>query len=246
MISKALTFAGAAFFLQTAFSQTPSIEFDVASMKRSPETGADSISINLGTVRNGQVTLSNATLAECLMYAYGLSSGDQVSGPDWIKSRAVRYDIQAKAAPDNSMERLLIMLRLLLTQRLKIKMHHEDKVLPYLALVAVKNGPKLERSETDARNPASFGHIAAPHLDMPRLASLLSRFERKLIIDKTGLDGFFKMDFTWTPESATPESEAGPTLYTALQEQLGLKLESRRGPIDILVIDSADQIPVAN
>ncbi len=202
--------------------------------------------INLGTAHNGQITLSNVTLSECLIYAYGLSSGDQISGPDWIKSRAIRYDIQAKSTPETSTDPLLLMLRSLLTERLKIGMHHEDKVLSYLALVVGKNGPKLTRSDNDERNPANFGHIAAPHLDIPRLASLLSRFERKLILDKTGLDGFFKLDLTWTPESAAAGPEAGPTIYTALQEQLGLKLESRRGPVDILVIERAEQVPVAN
>jgi uncharacterized protein (TIGR03435 family) len=82
------------------------------------------------------------------------------------------------------------------------------------------------------------------------LASLLSRFERETVIDMTGLKGFYQVNLEWTsdnPRMGAPEASAsGPSLFTAVQEQLGLKLEGRKGPIDVLVIDSVDKTPEEN
>src|SRR5580658_6645549 len=80
-------------------------EFEVATVKSSPPTG-DVIDINLGTVRNGKVTFANASLSDCLKFAYGIVSDEQISGPDWMKSSAVRFDIVAQPAPDTPREQL--------------------------------------------------------------------------------------------------------------------------------------------
>src|SRR5450432_350289 len=73
--------------------------FDVASLKPSPPASGDTININLGGIRNGEVTLGNASLVDCVKFAYGLVSNEQVAGPDWIKSKMVRFDVVAKSAP---------------------------------------------------------------------------------------------------------------------------------------------------
>jgi uncharacterized protein (TIGR03435 family) len=98
-------------------------------------------------------------------------------------------------------------------------------------------------------------------MTMVRLASLLSRFERQLVMDKTGLTGPFTVDLTWTPDTlrnrtsqdgtaplinGQPSNADGPSLPTALQEQLGLRLESRKGAVDVLVVDHAEKVPVDN
>jgi uncharacterized protein (TIGR03435 family) len=99
-------------------------------------------------------------------------------------------------------------------------------------------------------------------MNMQTLATLLSRFERQTVLDKTGLAGFFQVRLEWTPErlrdlplrpdGGLPQlngqtiDPAGPSVYTAIQEQLGLRLESRKGPVDVLVVDSADKTPAEN
>src|SRR5215471_9678820 len=124
--------------------------FDVASVKASPEAPVgQNININLGTARRGEVSLRNATLSECIRFAYGLVSEEQVAGPDWIKDRSTRFDIMAKSSPDVPRERLLLMLRSLLNERFKSELHHESRRIPHYALVVAKNGPKLRAVEAD-------------------------------------------------------------------------------------------------
>lgn len=118
------------------------IKFEVATVKQSPPATGDSIVINLGTVQNGKVTLTNTTLSECVRFAYGLVSEDQISGPDWIKFREVRFDIVAQAPPNTPREQLLLMLQALLAERVKLAIHHEQKELSFLALTVGKNGSK--------------------------------------------------------------------------------------------------------
>ena len=86
---------------------------------------------------------------------------------------------------------------------------------------------------------------------MLTLVTLLSRFERQTVIDRTGLEGPFELNLEWTPEDGTKatadvQDSTGPSLFTAIQEQLGLKLESRKGPLDVLVVDHAGKVPAAN
>ena len=84
--------------------QAPALEFEVATVKPSPPPEGDLININLGTARNGRLTFGNASLSDCLKFAYGIVSDAQLAGPDWIKSKSVRFDIVAQAAPDASRE----------------------------------------------------------------------------------------------------------------------------------------------
>ena len=237
-------------------------EFEVATVKQSPPLTGDLININLGTVRNGKLTLTNATLSDCLKFAYGIVSDAQISGPDWIKSKVVRFDVVARSA-DTDRDQLRLMLQTLLADRLKLVLHREQKELPFLALRVGKNGPKLHEAKADAATaggPMVLGHIASNRMSMAALASLLSRFERQTIVDMTGLNGFFEVGLEWARDSSRPvpplgdaagvleqaDSRSGPTIFAAVQEQLGLKLESRKGPLDVLVVDHAEKIPSEN
>jgi bla regulator protein blaR1 len=220
-------------------------EFEVATVKQSPPPAGDLININLGTVRNGIVTFTNASLSDCLKFAYGIVSDAQLSGPDWIKSKAVRFDIVAQAPPDTPREQLLLMVQALLAERLKLTLHHEQKQLPFLALVVGKNGHKMKEAASSGGNPASRGQIAGKQMTMSLLATLLSRFERQTVVDMTNLKGPFEVELVWTPDGAA-EHAAGPSIFTAVQEQLGLKLESRKGALDVLVVDSAERTPAEN
>ncbi len=239
--------------VSSIFAQTPPsprVTFDVATVKPSPPVIGDLYGINLGTIRNGKVTLANTTLSDCIRFAYGLVSDAQLSGPDWIKSKEVRFDIVAQAPPDTSRKQLLLMLQALLAERLKVALHHEQRDLPFLALVVGKNGSKLYRVQPGtgaAAGPVILGRIVSDQMSMSSLAVLLSRFERTLILDKTDLEGLFRIDLQWTSDrigASTTDGKA--SIYTAVQEQLGLKLEARRGPLDVLVVDFAERVPSDN
>jgi uncharacterized protein (TIGR03435 family) len=237
-------------------------EFDLATVKSSPPPAGDLININLGTLRNGRLTFTNASLSDCLKYAYDIFSDEQITGPDWIKSKSVRFDIVAQVPPDTPLTQVQVMLRSLLEDRLKLTLHHENKNLSYLALVVSKNGLKIHGSKVDPsvspKSSAMLGHIVSSQISMQRLAMLLSRFERQTVIDQTGLSGNYEINLNWTHQPTTsttaglrtepdvPETDAGPSIFTALQEQLGLRLESNRGPVDVLVIDHAEQTPTEN
>jgi len=237
-------------------------EFEVATVKSSPPPAGDLIYINLGTVRNGKVTFANASLSDCLKFAYGIVADEQISGPDWIRSKVVRFDIVAQATPATTRDQLQLMLQTLLADRLKLALHHEQKELSFLALVPAKNGPKLREaapvSAASGNNIVSRGHIFSNQLSMGLLATLLSRFEREIVVDQTGIKGLFDVKLEWTPDDsrsvtanpgagpAATDPATGPSVFAALQEQLGLRLESRKGPLDVLVIDHAEKVPTEN
>ena len=125
--------------------------FEVTSVKPvKPQVGP--IMINLGTTRHGKLTLTNTRFADCLRFAYSITSDSQIAGPDWIKSKTVRFDVVGQVAPDTSRDRLLLMLQTLLAERFKLAVHTEARELHFYALVVGKNGPKIQRGRSPARN----------------------------------------------------------------------------------------------
>jgi uncharacterized protein (TIGR03435 family) len=218
---------------------------------------------NLGSARHGEVTLTNVTLSDCLRYAYDITNDAQIQGPDWIRNKEVRFDIVAKAPPGTLLSQLLLMLQNLLADRFHLVMHHEEKELPYLALTVGKKGPKWRAATDGSDSPNRIfipGRIVSNRMSTEVLATLLSRFMRQTVLDMTGLQGSYAVNLVWTPENLHPaakpageitaaesaEAPAGPSIFTAVQEQLGLKLESRKSPVDVLVIDQADKVPAEN
>jgi uncharacterized protein (TIGR03435 family) len=236
-----------------AAAQNPP-SFDVASVKPSEPPPGDVYTANLGSTAHGELKLSNTTLSESLRFAYQISNDSQVAGPDWIKSKEVRFDVDAKAAPDTPREQLLLMLQSLLTERFQIAMHHDQRPLSYLALVPGKNGPKLHEvpTETTGRNSNLIGRITATHMQMAMLCTVLSRFLRQPIVDQTGLKGWYEFKLEWMPDTGPPNLNGEPmkladrTLFEAIQADLGLKLEARKGPVDVLVVDRALKVPIGN
>src|SRR5580700_10893433 len=111
--------------IATAFAQSPT--FDVASVKPSPPTVSDRLEINLGAFNHGVITLTNTTLSECVQYAYGLVSEDQIDGPDWIRDRRLRVDITAKTSPGTPLDQALAMTQALLAERFHMELHREPK-----------------------------------------------------------------------------------------------------------------------
>jgi uncharacterized protein (TIGR03435 family) len=234
-----------------ALAHAAAQSFEVASVKAgAPIPFGENININLGTIRNGTLTLTNTTLSDCLKFAYELTSDSQIVGPDWIRNKEQRYDVIAKAAPATSRDEMLRMLQTLLTERFRIEMHHEPREMSYYAFVPAKKGLKMQASTETGSGDSDRnggGHIVRRQISMTMLATLLARFElHSVVLDMTGLKGTYKVDLEWLPANAKPDAPASPSLFTAVQEQLGLRLESRKGPVDVFVIDHAEKIPLEN
>ena len=165
------------------------------------------------------------------------------------------------------------MLQTLLADRFQLKIHKELRELPVYALQIGKNGPKLEPSRGSGcfdpvADPKAFivpttlpcggfrnasNQMAGAKITMSHFTANLSKYVGRAVVDKTGLDGAYDITLQWTPDetqaflaTGPPAADAsGPSIFSAVQEQLGLRLESQKGPVDVLVIDHAEK-PDAN
>lgn len=249
---KKVTFLVAALAAQ-AYAAGP-LAFDVASVKISKAPDAvvmmrggmmDSAS---GKYRvpsvGGNVNIGNWTLGGCIAAAWDLGAG-QLSGPAWLNSD--RYDIVAKTSPQATQADLRIMLQSLLAERFKLATHREAKELPVYALVAAKGGPKLRASVGDQHLPVIFAppaRLIGQGSTMEALALALSRPAGRKVLDETGITGTFDFSLSYSVDEAA--TDAGPSIFTALQEQLGLRLEPQKSLVEVLVVDHAERIPTAN
>jgi len=220
--------------------------FEVASVKPSPEAPfGQSLNINLGAVQHNELTLTNTTLCESLRFAYNLVSDDQVAGPDWIKEREFRYDVVAKGPANATRQQLLEMLQTLLDERFKLAMHREPRVVAHYELVVAKGGLKIHPPKPDAPTDLKYWprHFSSQWMPMFRFTMLLSRQLRQAVIDKTGLTGPYDIDVEWTPDepNGAPPEAPGQSIFSAIQDQLGLRLEAHKSPIEVLVVDRAER-----
>jgi uncharacterized protein (TIGR03435 family) len=185
-----------------------------------------------------------------LQYAYGLQSFEVIGGPDWITSE--RFDIDAKQPTGHDdFARFPQMLRPVLAERFKLAIHRELRQMPAYALLLARGGSKMiaARPDDEPGTRGGNGQLVAKRMTMPSLASILSRMTSRAVQDRTGLTGAFSFTLTWTPDDfqkpdplgRPPANAEAPSLFTALQEQLGLKLESTRAPVDIVVIDHIER-----
>ena len=166
-----------------------------------------------------------------------------------------------------------MMLQSLLEDRFKLALHRETKVLPIYALVVGKNGPKLHQADTEGGLRMSMspkGRKMTGSVSMARLADALSAFMDRPVLDMTELKGNFDIDLDWRPDGQTggpgflgpggggrppegggegkaaAESGDAPSIFTAVQEKMGLRLEGRKSPVDILIVDHAERVPTEN
>jgi uncharacterized protein (TIGR03435 family) len=187
-----------------------------------------------------------------MRYAYSLTNNEQLSAPDWVMSKNVRFDITAKAAAGTTVEDVRLMLQALLTERFQMVLHRTQKELSYVALAPGKKGPKLQAAVDDSdasKNTFIIGRIISNHISMTMLSMLLSRFSGQTVMDMTGLKGEYDLKLEWTPDKPTGsgiDAADGPSLFAAVEQQLGLKLEPRKGPVEVIVIDRAERVPVEN
>jgi uncharacterized protein (TIGR03435 family) len=229
---------------QTAIAQ----QFEVASVKPSK---ADPTSSNSSGIKTGHDRLdaSNVTLKRCIMGAYGVGPHQILGGPDWLASD--RFEITAKAdrlINDDGV--MMVMLQGLLAERFKLALHRETRMMPALVLEVGRNGPKIENAEDgDSKTNTSSGSggviIDVRCTGMDSFAKILAREMDLPVVNHTGLKGIFNFKLEWTPERAAgPENGRamdGPSIFTAIQEQLGLRLRSEKTPVEILMIDHAER-----
>jgi uncharacterized protein (TIGR03435 family) len=220
--------------------------FEVATVKPSPPSNGDPIAINLGAESHGTVRMANVTLSECILWAYNLVSAEQVSGPVWVSDRAVRFDIVAKASPATPSDQLHAMMQTLLAERFGLKLRSEPKRLDHLELSVSKTGAKLEKSSD---GPAAFpfeyrrGRLAYSHITIHTLAVLLARQLKQMVLDDTSLPGFYDVKLEWTPDD---EGVAGVDIFSAVRQQIGLNLEMKKTPVDVLIVERAEKTPSEN
>jgi uncharacterized protein (TIGR03435 family) len=142
-------------------------------------------------------------------------------------------------------------MQALLAERFRLGLHREQRALAYYALEVAKGGSKLPAAtDVPVSVPAGLQgqlRIISNRMPMSAVATLLSRYVRALAVDETGLAGDFEVKLLWTPDDRPiPDDERGPSVFTAVEEQLGLRLISKKGPMEVLVVDSAEKTPTAN
>jgi uncharacterized protein (TIGR03435 family) len=204
----------------------------------------------------GSITYLNITLGEFVQMAYGVKHY-QLAGPDWIVNLASsdRYDVVAKSAGPASPDELRKMLGPMLAERFHLEVHRETRERPVYALVVGKNGAKLKPGDdgSPALHRDAAGGFEYKNYSMGLFADWLSMVPAmgRPVVDRTGLTGNFTFVANLyeaapgvSPKRAMIESDDPG--FTPLQEQLGLKLESRRAPIEMLVIDRAEKVPIEN
>jgi uncharacterized protein (TIGR03435 family) len=229
--------------------QAPKPAFEVASVKRrDPAAGFTPFRTPPVSARFYRPA---TTVASLILFAYELHDAQLIGGPDWIRND--QFEIDAKAAAPVRVEEQRSMVRSLLGERFRLVVHSEQRELRFSALVLARNdgrpGPNLTKCG-EAEGPwtprllprgAAFSALAcAPISDIVRV---LSRGQQAPVVDKTGLTGTWLHWLVYLDPALPPSAVADPDLASfpvALQEQLGLKLEPGRGPLDVLVVDSVE------
>ncbi len=195
----------------------------------------------------GGLKVTNGTLMGIIESAFEVRDFQILGAPGWAKSD--RYNIVARSASADTSSEISVTrrkLQTLLSQRFQLKSHQETRDLPIYVLSTGKSGSKLKEGKaSDAPGGIlrACGQITGTRASMANLTAYLSRELGRPVQNHTDLSGRYDFHVDWTPDSGPCAGSAtdGPSLFTALQEQLGLKLESTRGPVEVIVIDSVEK-----
>lgn len=228
---------------------TPLPVYDVVSVREN-RTGSTNMRWQYGA---DSFLGENVTLVSLLVHAYGLRP-DQLSGaPPWASS--TRFDVKAKVV-DPDLERMkhltrqqrIDMLLPVLKERFGLRAHFETKEMPTYDLVAAKGGIRmdaLQPKQDDANSKGSFmfgrDRVEISSGALSILTNALAMQLERSVVDKTGLTGVYSLKLKWAPNPESADADGLPSLFTALQEQLGLRLQPSRGPVQVLVIDHIER-----
>jgi uncharacterized protein (TIGR03435 family) len=244
-------------FIAAPAAQEAVPAFEVASVR----ANTDSVLIYSGvtTQPGGRLSAKATTLKDLVVYAYAVELREVEATADWMT--AERFDVEARGPENATPAQFQAMVRRLLTERFSLRVRQTPKEVNAYALVVARGGLRLKASEPGACVPPQppcfgpvtlIGRIMGPHVLMSEIATALSRIMDRPVVDRTGQGGHFAgLKLEWVPDDsqyaaygpgvwARPVSDPkGPALATALQEQLGLRLESTKAPITVIVIESA-------
>jgi uncharacterized protein (TIGR03435 family) len=225
--------------------------FDVATIKRSDPN------ISSGTffaIRGSHIIAVNTNGNDLVSLAYGLHTKQIVDGPSWLLT--ARFDIEGvpdvEGRPNH--DQVKLMIQKLLATRFKLAVHHEQRELAVYAIIIGKNGPKLAKTDRKPSDNTTFSYtnrvvLTVRNATMADFAhGMQASFMDRPVVDQTGLTDRYDFLLKWTPDGSqsglgekmpppADDANAPPGLYTAIQEQLGLKLVSTKAPVDVLVID---------
>ena len=234
--------AGSAGFSQSAASLP---HFEVASLKlnNSANTGSSN---DFG---DAYVTFRNYGLRGVVTMAFGVDY-QAIQAPAWLTD--IRVDISGKVPSSSaSFDQKRQMLQALLIERFGLETHRESKIRQGFALVVVKNGPKIQPVEDAGGhiNDQRDGNIKMLRTTIDNFAESLGHKLSQPVVDETRMQGVYNVTLTYTPDRGANgklSTDVGPTIFTALEEQLGLKLEPRKVPVEMLVVDHCEKIPTGN
>ncbi|MEO8591779.1 MAG: TIGR03435 family protein [Candidatus Solibacter sp.] len=240
-----------------ALAQTPEtpVAFDAVSVKPASAPGGRG-GMRLPEIKAtpGMVVARLSSLRSCIAWAYNVLD-QQVSGPDWMDQQ--RFDITGKAAGPADEATLRVMMQAMLLDRFKLAFHRQNKEVQAYVLTVGKNGPKFKESKTEGEmnlepNQSQMS-VSVQHAPLSQLTSLMSQMLRGPVVDNTGLTGRYDINVNlgkWISDAASrgPELANDPSalLVPILAEEFGLKLESKKMPLDLLVIDHIEKTPTEN
>jgi uncharacterized protein (TIGR03435 family) len=210
--------------------------FEVSSIRLSP---AWQPGMTEGVSLDGsRLSSSRNPLRGLILSAYNIPYWRLTGEPTWVDSDA--YDIVGTFPPNTSPDTVKLMLQTLFADRFKMTVHRETRDAPVYALVVGKDGPKLKAAvdgKYSARN--NGGHLELRHASIASFATYLVAAADRPVVAMTGLDGYFDINLDWRPDNASDDQR--PSIYTAVQEQLGLKLEPRKSPVEFIIIDHIER-----
>jgi uncharacterized protein (TIGR03435 family) len=229
------------------------LAFDVAVIKPQPKDQRARLNIDPG----GRLTAEGFSLKSLIAIAYKVTPSQMAGGESWVEND--RWSIQAKAegitsipawSPPYLPEMVAARLRSLLEDRFQLKFHRKPGMQQSYILVEGKSGSKMVRAEAPEKTgamKAGPGVVIGMAATVPQLVVYLNRLMDRPVVDQTGLTGYFDFKLQFAPETAAADQPASsdPSIFTAIQEQLGLKLEAAKLPVELFVIDAV-QKPSAN
>jgi uncharacterized protein (TIGR03435 family) len=247
----ALPIASGVFSASPIRAQEPALAFEAASVKpRDP-----SIRFLDFRIVGGRLVSTNYSLKNLIAPAYNIPQYNMVGGPSWLAED--KFNIEATAGRDDvTRDQVLAMLRTLLEERFKLKVHRETKDGDVYVLLQAKGGHKMKPPADNTRRPLIIMHRNTPvdqvgvsyteegrNATLPQLTQRLSGILHAPVSDQTGITGNY--DFVLDHRTLDAPLDVGPSVFESIQSELGLKLEARKGPVEILVIDHAEK-PSAN
>jgi uncharacterized protein (TIGR03435 family) len=224
--------------------------FDVATIRVTGPSSDGHTHINYPP--GDRFSATNITLLALMQWAYNMPEKQILDGPAWLAS--TRFDFQAKADPDQikdltpEQDRDLKrrMVQALLAERFHLAVHQETRTLPAYDLILAKGGSKLQLPKSNGKSIGTGRtHFNGEGLTMTLIAEELARITGRVVVDKTNLAERYDLKLQWASDDAPATDNSAPSLFTAVQEQLGLKLEPAKEAAPVLVIDHVD-LPTAN